>query len=87
MCFNWKITLSIPHLSGTEKQGIRLKMHEMAILEIQIFKNVLGTILCSQTPLETRTFKHLLLALVILAQIHMTSVWGSQTWGLCTTLV
>ena len=30
---------SIPHLTVTDKQGIHLKMHEMAILETLIFKN------------------------------------------------
>ena len=42
MCFNQKITFSTPHLTVADKQGIRLKMHEMAILETLIFKNFQG---------------------------------------------
>ena len=32
-------TLSMPHLTVADKQGIRLKMQEMAILETLIFKH------------------------------------------------
>ena len=38
-----------------DKQGIRLKMQEMAILETLIFKRFWGSIY-PQTPLETRAF-------------------------------
>ena len=37
-----------------DKQGIHLKMQEMAILETLIFKNFCGDM--PQTPLETGTF-------------------------------
>ena len=66
---------SIPHLTVTDKQGIHLKMHEMAILETLIFKNFCrGIPPDPPPPLETGA-----LALI---QTHMTSIWGSQTWGL-----
>ena len=54
MCFNQEITLSIPHLTVADKQGIHLKMQEMAILETLIFKNF--CVGMPQTPLETGAF-------------------------------
>ena len=69
MCFNREITPSIPHLTVADKQGIRLKMHEMAILKTLIFQNYLGGA-CPKNPPPP------------LVQTQMTSIWGSQTWGL-----
>ena len=40
----------------TNKQGIHLKMHEMAILENLIFKNFCGGMPPDPPPLETGTF-------------------------------
>ena len=61
MCFNRKIPC-LPTVA--DKQGIRLKMHEMAILETLILKKFWG-------------------GGWALVQTHMTSILGSQTWGLC----
>ena len=62
-----------------DKQAIRLKMHEMTILMTLIsiiffLEGEGGWGACSHIPWK--------LVPVALSQIDMTSIWGSQTWGL-----
>ena len=62
-----------------DKQGIHLKMHEMAILETLKFKKVyvLGGGGGGHAPRSPKK-----LAPSALIQTNMISIWDSQTWGL-----